>query len=303
MVLVAATPLSFLLEVIISGIMTGGLYGLVALGLTLIFGVMRVINFAHGDFVMIAMYVGFFMQLWFGIDPLLGILAPIAVMVVAAFLLERFILRWSRERGQLVLGGKELTGLMILVGVSMALENGAQIAWTPDYRSLTVSYSAATIRAGGVSISVPYLVAFIGAIVITIISYMFLTRTDLGRAIRATVAHREAASLMGIDVNRINLIVWMIGLMLAGCGGALMSIVFYIFPTVGISFTIKAFIVTVLGGIGSTIGAIFGALILGVAESLGAFYWVTGYKDAIGFVIFLIILILRPSGIFGRFKM
>lgn len=296
----AVSATSLFLEVAIAGLMTGGLYGLIALGMTLIFGVMHVINFAHGDFMMIAMYVSFFMFRYLGVDPLLGIFAPIAVMAAVAFVVERYLLRLSRGRGQLILGGKDLTGLLILVGVSMMLENGAQAAFSANYLTLTVSYSNATIRTGGVTVSVPYLVAFVCAIVIMVMLYLFLGRTDLGRAIRATATNRDAASLMGINVDRINLVVWIIGLMLVGTAGALMSLVFYIYPTVGINFTIKAFIVTVLGGIGSPIGAVVGAMILGLAESFTAYYWITGYTNAVGLVIFIVILVVRPRGIFGR---
>jgi len=294
--------MSLLFETLIAGIMTGGIYGVIAVGLAMIFGVMRVINFAHGDFVMVAMYVSYFLYLWFNIDPLLIIFVPIAVVAAIAFLVEGFILRFSRLRGVFILGGKELTGLMILVGISMVLENGAQIVWSPNYRSLVLPWSSITISIWGAKISLPYVIAFIISILTTILFYIFMTRTDLGRAIRATVINREAASLMGVDTDKINLITWIIASVMAGVAGVVMSTLFYIYPTVGLAFTLKAFIITILGGMGSSIGAFFGALLLGIAESVGAVYIAVGYKEVIGYIIFLVVLLLKPSGLFGRFR-
>jgi branched-chain amino acid transport system permease protein len=294
--------MSLLFETLIAGVMTGGLYGVIAVGLALIFGVMRVINFAHGDFVMVAMYVTYFLHLWFKIDPLLVIFVPIAVVAAIAFVVEGFILRLSRARGVFVLGGKELTGLMILIGISMVLENGAQIVWSPNYRSLVLPWSSNVISIWSAKIPLPYVIAFIISILTTILFYVFMTKTDLGRAIRATVINREAASLMGVDTDKINLIAWLIASAMAGVAGVVMATLFYIYPTVGLVFTLKAFIITILGGMGSAIGAFFGALLLGIVESVGAVYIAVGYKEAIGYIIFLIVLLLKPSGLFGRFR-
>jgi len=148
--------LSLLPQTVLLGIMTGGIYALIAMGMSLIFGVMRIVNFAHGDFIMIAMFITFFLNAWFGVDPLVAMPASAAILACSGFVLESFILRRAREKGGLYLGGKELTTLMILVGISYILANGAQIAWSADYRSLQVAYSDAFIEVGGSRISLPY---------------------------------------------------------------------------------------------------------------------------------------------------
>lgn len=284
--------MSTFLQTIVSGFLTGSLYALIGIGLTIIFGVMRVINFAHGELLMIGMYITYWLFHLLGVDPLLSLLVTMPLL----FLLGAGIQRWLIAPS---IRAPEENLILLTVGVSLVLSNLALLLWTADYRTVKASYSGLAWRLGGISFSVPLLMGFGIALALTGVLFLFLMRTDMGRAIRATAQNRESALLMGIPVQKISMITFGIGASLAGAAGTLLDPVYYIYPNVGAPFTLKAFVIVVLGGMGNVVGALTGGLILGVAESLGAVYISTGYRDAVGFVIFLLILTLRPSGLFG----
>jgi branched-chain amino acid transport system permease protein len=280
-------------QAIVNGVLIGGLYVLISIGLTLIFGVMRVINFAHGDLMMVAMYVTYWLFTLYGIDPYLSLLATIPILFVVGSVIQRFLI----DR---VLTGPQESQLFLTLGVMLVVQNLALLFWKADYRAINTYYTGSVIRLGGVFISVPKLTSFFVAVLLTALLYIFLTRTRTGKAMRATAQNREVSSLMGVDVRRVYVIAFGIGTACVGAAGTLLSTFYYISPTVGTTFTLMAFLAVVLGGMGSFTGALFGGLIVGLAESLGAVYVATQYRELVTFVLFILILLVKPSGLLGR---
>ena len=277
---------------LISGILIGGVYALIGIGLTIIFGVMRVINFAHGDLLMLGMYLTYFLFTLLHIDPFVSILVTIPLMFLyGAFLQRAFINR--------ALNALPQNQILLTIGMGLVMSNAVMLAFTSDYRILTTSYSSGSVSLAGISISQPLVYSFIITVAITGLLYWFLYRTDTGQAVRATAQDRNAAQLMGINVKRMSIIAFGIGTALAATAGALISPTYYIFPQVGSTFTLKAFVITVLGGMGSIFGATLGGVLIGIAESVGGVYFGSGWKDVIVFVLFLLVLLFKPSGLFG----
>jgi len=281
-----------LVQSVVSGVLTGSLYAMIGVGLTVVFGVMRIINLAHGDLVMLGMFGAFWAHALLGIDPFVSIVLWVPVMFLAGMLIYRFLLKP-------IIPGGELNTLLYTAGLSLLIANVALFAWTGDYRTIKLRYALTPLRPFGIAVPIPLAIAFLLAIVITVCLYLFLARTDPGRAIRATSQNPEAAALMGIDVDRISMLTFGLGSALAGAAGVLLAPSLYLYPTVGELLVAKCFVIVVLGGLGSVSGAIAGGILLGLVESLGAVYVSVAYKDTIGFVIFLLVLLLRPSGLFG----
>jgi branched-chain amino acid transport system permease protein len=281
-----------LVQSLVSGILTGSLYAMIGVGLTVVFGVMRIINLAHGELVMLGMYGAFWgLTLW-KVDPFISILLWTPLMFLLGMLVYRFLL-------QAIIPGGELNTLLYTAGLSLLIANLALFAWTGDYRTIKLPYAMLPMRPFGIAVPIPLAIAFGLAILITGSLYLFLTRTDLGRAIRATSQNSEAAALMGVAVDRISMITFGLGSALAGAAGVLLAPSLYLYPTVGEILISKCFVIVVLGGLGSVAGAIAGGVMLGLVESLGAVYVSVAYKDTIGFVIFLLVLLFRPSGLLG----
>ena len=279
----------------LSGILIGGVYALIGIGLTIIFGVMRVINFAHGDLLMLGMYMTYFLFTLLHIDPFVSIIVTIPLMFLyGAFLQKVFINR--------VLGALPQNQILLTIGMGLVMSNAVMLAFTSDYKILSTKYSSSSFNILGISISSPLLISFAITIIITVALYWFLYRTDTGQAIRATAQDRGAAQLMGINVKRMSIIAFGMGAALAGTAGALISPTYYIFPQVGSVFTLKAFVITVLGGMGSIIGATLGGVLIGIAESVGGVYFGSGWKDVIVFMVFLLVLLFKPSGLLGTSK-
>jgi branched-chain amino acid transport system permease protein len=277
---------------LVSGVLTGALYAMIGIGLTVVFGVMRIINLAHGEMVMLGMFAAFWgLALWH-LDPFVSVLLWTPVMFVAGMLVYRFLLRK-------IIPGGELNTLLYTAGFSLLVANLALFAWTGDYRTINLPYALAPLRPFGIAVPIPAAIAFGVALAITAALWLFLTRTDMGRAIRATSQNAEAAVLMGIDVERVAVVTFGLGTALAGAAGVLLAPSLYLYPTVGELLIVKCFVIVVLGGLGSVPGAIAGGILLGVVESLGAVYVSTTYKDGIGYVVFLLVLLFRPSGLFG----
>ncbi len=275
-----------------SGVLTGALYAMIGIGLTVVFGVMRIINLAHGEMVMLGMFGAFWGQALWKLDPFLSLLLWAPLMFVAGMLVYRFLLRK-------IIPGGELNTLLYTAGLSLLLANLALFAWSGDYRTINLAYGQQPVRPLGISVAVPQIVAFGIAAAITAALWLFLTRTDLGRAVRATSQNGEAAVLMGIDVEKVAMVTFGLGTALAGAAGVLLAPSLYLYPTVGELLIVKCFVIVVLGGLGSVPGAIAGGVLLGVAESLGAVYVSSTYKDGIGFALFLGVLLYRPTGLFG----
>lgn len=285
--------INLLLSSFIYGIIVGGLYALVAVGASLIFGVMRIINLAQGDFVMLGMFTAYWLLTLFGVPALASLPIAFLILFLAGFPIMRFLVKH-------VLQEAEILAVLLTYGLELVVVNGAQLVWSGDYRAVEVPYATITFSLGPISVGAAYVVAFIFATALFFALYFFLMKTKMGMATRALAQNVDAAPLMGIDVEKTRMISMGIGLGLAGAGGVLLSTVYYTFPYVGPWLTIKAFIICVLGGMGSIIGAFWGALILGLAEALSVLFVPYGFKDAVGFMIFILILSLRPSGLFGK---
>lgn len=281
-----------LLQSVVSGTLTGSLYAMIAVGLTIVFGVMRIINMAHGDMVMLGMFGAFWSHELAKIDPFLSLLIWMPAMFAFGMFVQRFLLKKIIPSG-------ELNTLLYTAGLALLIANLALFFWSGDYRNISLDYGMTPMRPFGISVAVPLAIAFVLAIAITTALYLFLSRTDTGRAIRATAQNPESAALMGVNVQRIDMITFGLGTALAGGAGVLLAPSLYLYPTVGEILIVKCFVIVVLGGLGSIPGAIAGGILLGLVESLGAVYVSVAYKDAIGFVLFLLVLLFRPAGLFG----
>jgi branched-chain amino acid transport system permease protein len=284
------------MQAIISGILVGGVYALIGIGLTIIFGVMRVINFAHGELMMVGMYMTYFLFTLAGIDPFVSIVITIPMMFLFGGILQKvFINR--------IIGTLPQNQILLTIGLGLIMSNSIMLAFTSDYKILTTPYSSSSFSIAGISVSEPLAISFLITVVITAVLYWFLMKTDMGQAIRATSQDREAAQLMGINVKRMSILAFGLGASLAGTAGALISPTYYIFPQVGSAFTLKAFVIVVLGGMGSIIGATLGGIIIGVVESVGAVAISSDWKDVLVFAIFLLVLLVKPSGLMGTSRM
>jgi branched-chain amino acid transport system permease protein len=280
---------------VISGLLMGGIYALIGIGLTIIFGVMRVINFAHGELMMLGMYATWLQFSKLGIDPFVSILLTAPLLFAWGALLQKvFINR--------VLNDLAENQILLMIGLGLIMTNSVMLIFSSDYRILTTTYSSSSYHLGDVSISQSLLFAFLITVAITAGLYWFLWKTDTGRAIRATAQDREAAQLMGIHVGRMSVVAFGLGSALAGTAGALIAPTYYIYPQVGHTFTLKAFVIVVLGGMGSVLGATLGGLIIGVTESLAAVYIASGLKELVVFVLFLALLLFRPAGLLGKVR-
>lgn len=285
--------LQIFMQTIVNGLFTGGIYGLVAIGLTLIYGVMLILNFAHGEFLMLGMYIAFWLFTLFGLDPYLA--APVAAILI--FALGALIQRGLVQR---VLSDHPLNQIVLLLGVSMLTIGLVQFFWTAEPRSIHVSYETSVIPFMGLRFSIPRLVAFFSSMVISILLYIFLRYTKTGKAIRSVSQSREAALLMGIDVKFIYLLTFGIGAAVTAVGGVLLTPNYKLIPTIGQSFSVIAFVVVVLGTMGNFIGAFLGGLIIGVVEAFAGFILGGDVKIIASMFVFILILLFKPSGLFGR---
>ncbi len=282
-----------ILQLIINGLLLGGIYALISIGLTLIFGVLEIVNFAHGEFLMLAMYGSYFLFQYYGIDPYLSMVVIIVVFFFVGVAVQRLTI-------QPILNAPPLNQIFMTVGLSMVLQNLALFLWTADYRTVKTSYSAMTLKSAGLIVSFPRLVAFLLAMGIIAALLIFLKKTYTGKAIRALAQERKAAMLMGINVYRMYQIAFGIGIACVGAAGAMLIPVFFVFPSVGGLFVLIAFVVVILGGYNSLTGSLVGGLIIGIVEAFSGFFISPHLKEAIYFVIFIGILLFRPTGIFGR---
>lgn len=280
-------------QAIVSGLLIGGVFALIALGLTLIFGVMKIINFAHGDFLMLGMYFAFFLSVIAGLDPYIS-----AILCLPVF----FALGWGVQNWLIrpVLSAPENIQILVTVGISLVFQNTALFLFSPDFQSLNVPYGASTFSVGGVSISYVRLIACGVSLSAAAAVYLFLTRSDIGKALRACAEQKTGAMAVGIDVNRMYRFAFGLGTMCVALAGVLMTPFFYMAPQVGLPFTLVAFVTVVLGGLGSVPGALAGGLIIGVVESLGEVLLPSpSMKQMATFSVFLLVLLVRPQGLMG----
>ncbi len=268
------------------------MYSLVAIGLTLIWGVMNIVNFAHGEFLMLGMFGSFWLFTLWGVDPIFSIPICFVGMFILGTLIYRFIV-------SKVMKGPMLAQLVVTFGVSIFISNLAVYFWTPDFRLLPATILQGTWHIGGINLSVPKVAASIGSVIASVCVLFFLKRTKTGKAIEATEMDRDAALLMGINTERINSLSFGIGTALVGVAGAFLSTYYYIYPQVGGLFGLIAFCVVALGGFGSIAGAFIAGILVGLAQTLGGFFFDPSYKYAIVFMIYLITIWIRPKGLLG----
>jgi branched-chain amino acid transport system permease protein len=277
-------------QVVISGLLAGALYSMVALGLALIFGVMRVINVAHGTILMLGAYTTFWWFQLLGINPYLSLLVSMPLM----FLLGVFLQRSMVHR---VVDAPELSSLLLTFGISIALVNVTQYAFSSDVRS--VEFLTGSFLVGPLALSKSRLISFAFAVGLTLFAFWFLQKTKLGKAIRATSQSREVAMVCGVNVQRIHLYAFGMASALAAAGGSLVAVIVAIQPEMGQVYTFKSFLVIVLGGAGNYPGALLGGMLLGLVEQLSSLFLTTQVSEAVAYVLLVLVLLLRPTGLFG----
>jgi branched-chain amino acid transport system permease protein len=284
--------LSIIGSATINGLLIGGIYTLVASGLTLIYGVLHIINFAHGSLLMLAMFGVFYLLTKLGIDPYLSLFIMVPAMYLLGYLLYKGLI------GRLS-GGKDENILMITLGLSILIENLALLFFKGDTRTISVSYSDTMVPIGPALVALPKIISFVASMAICAVLGLMMQRTDLGKAIRAVSRERTGARLVGIDVDRVFAISYGIGLATLGAAACLMMPIFYVSPTTGNVFVMVAFTVVVLGGMGSFLGAVVGGLIVGLTESFGGLFLGESLGQIGISLTFILILLLKPSGLFG----
>ncbi|MBF0508998.1 MAG: branched-chain amino acid ABC transporter permease [Deltaproteobacteria bacterium] len=280
------------LQTLVAGILKGGLYGLIGIGMTLIMGVMGIINLAHGQLMMIAMYITYSLFQFLGIDPYVSLLISMPALFVLGMAIQKYTLNPLLEVESILPENQ----VLMTVGIGMVLTEIIHFIFGSDYKSVQTSYSTSTFFIGEISFSLALTVAFFIALAFTILMFWFLLKTDMGRCIRATAQDKDAALLMGVNSKRITIITFGLGSALVAAAGSLLIPIYYLFPDIGGPFTRKAFVITILGGLGSTVGAILGGLTLGLAESFGSTYIGMAFDDMIGLIIFILVLLFIPGG-------
>jgi branched-chain amino acid transport system permease protein len=275
----------------------GSVYGLTAVGLTLIFGVMKVINFAHGSFLMASMFASYWFFALTGMDPYLGLILVVPFCFGFGYLSHAFLIQpiFKMEKGV-----REPMGvLLVTTGLMMVLDNLALLFFGADYKSAQTSYWGTSYQMGDIMVSGPRLFAFFGMLIGSGALFLYLKKTTMGRAIRATGQDRDAAGLMGINIYQIYNIAFALGIAITGLAGGLLVPFFYVHPSVGFFFTIRAFVVVILGGLGSIPGALLGGLLVGLIESVGAQFIQATWTAAFIYIIFILVLFFKPEGILG----
>ena len=281
-----------ILQAVASGILQGGVYSLICVGLTLIFGVMRIVNFAHGEFLMVGMYLAFVLHAALGLHPYVSMLVGLPVL----FLLGAAVY-WVLLRP--IMHAPHVNQFLVMMGFSLVLQGAALWAFTADLRTVKIGLGdAPPLRIGEIVLDLPRLIAASG-VVISLLLYWVITRTDIGRQIRAISDNREAAALVGIDVQKVFLISFGAGIGCLGLAGPLIIPVFYVSPTVGTFFVLTAFMVVIVGGMGNFLGAVAGSFLVAIADQLGAVLLPGSTAQALSFSLLVLVLLLRPRGLFG----
>jgi branched-chain amino acid transport system permease protein len=278
---------------ILNGLIIGGSYVLIAVGLTLIFGILDAINLAHGEVYMLGAYVLYFLFGVWGLNYWAALILATGIIGIFGIVIEKLSFRPLRNQPL-------LNTMLVSIALAILLQNLAMLFWGADPKVVKTAMSEEVIQVFGVFLTVQRLVVLIVGAVAIILLHLLIEKTKIGKAMRAVAQDKDAAALMGISIDRVYTFTFAVGSALAAVAGALIAPIFQIFPTMGFVPFIKAFTVVILGGLGNVIGAIYAGFILGVAESLGAAYISTPYKDSFAFIILIIMLLLKPSGLMGR---
>jgi branched-chain amino acid transport system permease protein len=289
---------TLLLQAIVNGLQMGFLYALVAVGLTIIWGLMEMINFAHGEFLMLGMFGAWWLSVTLGLDPLVSIVPIALVMYGLGVLVYRHVMRRVQR-------GDAFTQIFATVGLLFLFQNAAVAMFTSDYRylndTLLTKLSGVNLHVLGISLGVPLLIGAVLALVLFLVLYLLIDRTEFGLALQATSEDREAAMLVGIRPQRMFAVAWGLGAALVAIAGAILANFFAVYPQVGLQFTVLAYAIVALGGFGSILGTLMAALLVGVVQSVTVVYLPPAFKDAFVFGSYLLIGLVRPQGLFGRF--
>ena len=279
-------------QLIVSTILLGGIYALIAVGLTLIFGVMRVVNFAHGEFLMLAMYLAFFSFSLLHLDPYVTLVLALPLFLAVGWVSYRVVMRP-------VIQASHNVQVFTTVGLSIALQNVALVLWTADARFVRTDYYAIVVHIAGAALNLAQIVAFVIAVIATAVLFAFMRWSYTGKVMRATAQDRHAASLMGIDTDRIYGLTWAVGITCVGVAGMLLAPIYPVYPTAGLQFVLIAYVAVVLGGLGDMAGALIAALVVAAVEVVGSYVIGTAWKEMLYLLLFIGILIVRPAGLFG----
>jgi branched-chain amino acid transport system permease protein len=286
--------LEVLLQGLIGGLLMGFVYALIAAGLSLIFGLMEIVNFAHGEFLMLAMFATFWAWALAGLDPLVSLPLTAALLFLLGIAVYHGLIRW-------ILGAPMLAQIFATFGLAVFLRSAAQALWGVDFRLVKDPLVSGRISLGGLFIGLPQLVASVGALAAFAFLYWLIRKTETGRALQATAQDRQAAALMGIDTQRMFALGWGIGAACVGVAGALLTIFFYVFPDVGASFALLAYVAVALGGFGNVPGTLAAGVVVGVVEVMSGLLIAPTLKYVAVFLIYLAVVLWRPQGLFGRF--
>lgn len=284
-------------QALLDGLMLGGLYAAIAVGLSLAFGVMRMVNWAHGEFLMVSMYLASMLITQFGMNPYLTLLITGPTLFLVGYLLQKGVLNRIIEKDN---AREPRRILLFTAGLGMVLTNGCTMLFSSDTRVINTQYSNSSFNVGEFFFTVPRVVAFLIALCATLILYIFLQKSETGRALRATSQNRTAAQLMGINEKRIYCIAFGIGLGLVGISASALIPFFPFSPSLGLVFGFKSFVIVVLGGKGSVPGALLGGLIVGIIEKVGGVFMTDSYAQALLFLLFVTILLVKPTGLLGK---
>jgi len=283
-----------ILQAVAGGILMGLIYALIAAGLSLIFGLMNIVNFAHGEHLMLSMFASFWLWSMLGLDPLYSIPFTILLMALCGLLTHYLLIRY-------ILHAKMLIQICATFGLSIFIRSLAQLLWTPDFRTIDQPLLEGRIELGGIFIGQPQLIASLVCLLAFFLLYLFVTRTETGLALQATAQDRQAAEILGIPSNRMFALGWAIGLGCVAVAGGMMSNYFFIFTDVGVNFALFAFVAVALGGFGSIVGCLYAGVIIGLVESLGGLLIDPSFKLLYVFAIYLLVVLYRPQGLFGRY--
>jgi branched-chain amino acid transport system permease protein len=280
-------------QLIVSTLLLGGIYALIAVGLTLIFGVMRVVNFAHGEFLMLGMYLAFWAFALLRFDPYLTLVVSLPLA---------FAVGWVSYRAVMhpVIHASHNVQIFTTVGLSIALQNLALVLWTADARFVRTDYYAVVVRIGGAAFNVAQIVAFGVAVGLTAGLFAFMRWSYTGKVMRATAQDRQASALMGIDTDRVYAVTWAVGIACVGAAGVLLAPVYPVYPTAGLQFVLIAYVAVVLGGLGDMAGALIASLVVAAVEVVGSYVIGTAWKEVLYLLLFITILVVRPAGLFGQ---
>ncbi|HEX7787421.1 MAG TPA: branched-chain amino acid ABC transporter permease [Methylomirabilota bacterium] len=280
-------------QLLASTLLLGGVYALIAVGLTLIFGVMRIVNFAHGEFLMLGMYLAFWSFTLLGLDPYVTLVLALPIIFAGGWLSYRLVMRP-------VINASHNVQVFTTVGLSIALQAVALVLWSADAQFIRTSYYAVVVRFGGAALNLAQIAAFVVAVIFTAGLFAFMRWSYAGKIMRATAQDRHAAALMGIDTGRVFALTWAVGITCVGVAGVVLAPIYPVYPSIGLQFVLIAYVAVVLGGLGDMAGALIASLVVALVEVVGSYVIGTAWKEVMYLLLFIAILVIRPAGLFGE---